>query len=71
MGLFDKLRKPKPTVSLPQLCYDVAYFVLRRYVFNDLAKLMDMCLNRPAMAGPFFYAMAAQARNVKPDIEDA
>jgi hypothetical protein len=69
MGLFDWFRKP--TVLLPQLCYDVAYFVLPHYAFNDLAKLADLCLNAPTRAGPFFYVMAAQMRRVEPDTEDA
>src|SRR5262249_41427299 len=71
MGLFDWFRKPKPAVPLPQLCYDVAYFILPHYAFRDLAKLTDLCLNTPTAAGPFFYVMAAQARKVEPDPEDA
>ncbi|MGL5097934.1 MAG: hypothetical protein ACRDD1_20275 [Planctomycetia bacterium] len=71
MALFDWFRKPKPTVPLPQLCYDVAYFVLPHYAFNDLAKLADLCLNAATAAGPFFYAMAAQMRKAEPDVEDA
>jgi hypothetical protein len=71
MGLFDWFRKPKPAFPLPQLCYDVAYFVLPHYAFNDLDKLADVCLNMPTTAGPFFYVMAAQMRKVEPDIEDA
>jgi hypothetical protein len=71
MGLFDRFRKPKPSVPLPQLCYDVAYFVLPHYAYHDLAKLADLCLNTPTTAGPFFYIMACQMRKVEPDIEDA
>jgi hypothetical protein len=71
MGLFDWFRKPMPSVPLPQLCYDVAYFILPHYAFKDLGKLADMCLNTPTTAGPFFYIMAAQARKVEPDTEDA
>jgi hypothetical protein len=70
MGLFDWFRKPKPIVPLPQLCYDVAYFILPHYAFRDLGKLTDLCVNTPAMAGPFFYVMAAQSRKVEPDMED-
>ena len=58
-------------MPLPQLCYDVAYFILPHYAFKDLAKLADLCLNTPTVAGPFFYVMAAQARKVEPDPEDA
>ena len=71
MGLFDWFRKPKPAVSLPQLSYDVAYFILPHYAFKDLAKLEDLCLNTPTAAGPFFYVMAAQSRNVEPIPDDA
>src|ERR1700722_15184412 len=71
MGLFDSFREPKPAVSLPQLCYDVAYFILPHYAFKDLAKLADLCLKTPNVAGPYFYIMAAQMRNVEPDLEDA
>jgi hypothetical protein len=71
MSLFDWFRKPKPAVPLAQLCYDVAYFILPHYGFRDLAKLADLCLNTPTAAGPFFYVMAAQARKVEPDAEDA
>jgi hypothetical protein len=71
MGLFDWFRKPKPAVPLPQLCYDVAYFVLPHYAFNDLAKLADLCLNTPSAAGPFFYVMAAQMRKAEADTDDA
>src|SRR5262245_33655239 len=70
MGLLDWFQKPKPAVPLPQLCYDVAYFILPHYAFQDLAKLTDLCLNTAATAGPFYYIMAAQARKVEPDIED-
>jgi hypothetical protein len=71
MSLFDSFRKSTPAVPLPQLCYDMAYFILPHYAFNDLAKLADMCQNTPTAAGPFFYFMAAQMRKVEPDDEDA
>jgi hypothetical protein len=71
MGLFDWFGKPKPGVPLPQLCYDVAYFVLPHYAFNDQAKLVDLCRNTPESAGPFFYIMAAQMRKVEPVAGDA
>src|SRR5262249_2172770 len=71
MGLFDFFRKPKQTVPLPQLCYDVAYFILPHYAFNDVAKVADLCANTPATAGPFFYVMACQFRKVEPSTEDA
>lgn len=58
-------------MPLPQLCYDVAYFILPHYAFGDIANLADLCLNSPTEAGPFFYIMAAHRRRVEPDMEDA
>lgn len=71
MGLTNWFRKPKPRIPLPQLCYDVAYFILPHYAYNDLTKLADLCLNTPTAAGPFFYVMACQMRKAEPIIEDA
>jgi len=77
MGVFDFFRKPPqpaslpPAASLPQLCYDVAYFILPHYVYQDLEKLTAMCTDSPVAAGPFFYAMAAIQRKVEPNDEDA
>jgi hypothetical protein len=71
MGLLDWFRKPKPSVALAQLCYDVAYFILPHYAHKDLGKVVDLCSSTPAAAGPFFYVMACQMRKVEPVIEDA
>ena len=71
MALFDLFRKCKPTVPLPQLCYDIAYFILPHYVHRDFAKLQDICEQTPTSAGPFFYIMACQSRKIEPDIETA
>jgi hypothetical protein len=71
MGLFDRFRKPKPSVSLPQLCYNIAYFILPQYVYNDPNKIVDLCSNMPTAAGPFFYVMACQLSKVEPSAEDA
>ena len=54
MALFDIFKKRKPAVPLPQLCYDIAYFVLPHYAHEDFAKLDDMCRQTPTSAGPFF-----------------
>lgn len=70
MGLFDFLRKPPPQVTLPQICYDVAYFVLPHYAFKDFEKIVDLCTNTPAAAGPFFYLLACQFRKSAPNPED-
>ncbi len=54
MGLFDRFRKPKLSVSLPQLCYDVAYFILPQYAFNHLDRIVDLCSTTPNAAGSIF-----------------
>jgi hypothetical protein len=71
MGLFDRFRKPTSSVPLPQLCYDVAYFILPQYAYNDPDKVADLYSNNPIAAGPFFYVMACEMRKVEPIIEDA
>lgn len=58
-------------VSLPQLCYDVAYFILPHYAFNDSEKVAELCLNAPTAAGSFFYVMAALQRQMEPDTDHA
>ncbi len=71
MALFDIFRKRKPAVSLPSLCYEIAYFILPHYAHGDFAKLKDMCEQTPSAAGPFFYVMACQTHEIEPDIETA
>jgi len=71
MALFDIFKKRKSAVPLPQMCYDIAYFVLPHYAHKDFAKLDDMCRQTPTSAGPFFYLMACQMREIEPDIEIA
>ncbi len=71
MSSIDQSKPEVPEVSSWQLCYDMAYFVLPHYVFDDIAKLVDLCRNSPAAAGPFFYFMAAKMRNVDPSAENA
>jgi hypothetical protein len=50
MALDDPPDESTPTVSLPQLCYDVAYFILPHYAFESLARLEEICLNYDAVA---------------------
>jgi hypothetical protein len=79
MGLFDKLlrrNRPPPAApsspsSLPPICYDVAYFILPHYAFNDCDKLVSMFRDTPASVGPFFYLMACNARKLEPVRDDA
>ena len=71
MGLFDWLGKPKRPVTLPQLCYDVAFCILPHYTFKDLGWVADLCQHSLSAAGPYFYILAAQARQVDPDSESA
>lgn len=70
MGLFGWLKGRASSVPLPQLCYDVAYFILPHYAYRDFAKITDLCLNTPHAAGPFFYVMACVSRKIEPVIED-
>lgn len=70
MGLLRWLKGRTPSVPLPQLCYDVAYFILPHYAYCDFAKIADLCLNTPNVAGPFFYLMACVSRKIEPVIED-
>jgi hypothetical protein len=73
MGLFDRFRK-RPhanSISLPQLCYDVAYFVLPHYAHHRTDKIAELCTSEPRAAGPFFYAMACVQRKVEPVKEHA
>ncbi|MCE9543962.1 MAG: hypothetical protein K8T25_00330 [Planctomycetia bacterium] len=58
-------------MDLPQLSYDVAYFILPHYAYNDFSKVVDLCMETPNAAGPFFYLMACQFRDLEPVIEDA
>jgi hypothetical protein len=78
MGLFDIFRrKPREqapennSVPLEQTSYDIAYFILPRYVFESLDRIIDICTTTPSAAGPFYYIMACQARGVEPDLEAA
>ena len=71
MALFDIPRKRKRAVSLPQLCYDIAYFILPHYAHSDYAKLRSMCEQTPSAAEPFFYVMACQMRQMEPDADTA
>ena len=76
MGLFDFFRR-KPTnepkqqsmVPLEQTSYDIAYFILPRYVFQSLERIIELCTQTPNAAGPFYYVMACRARDCEPDIE--
>jgi hypothetical protein len=81
MGIFDFFRKKpsqdqsngeeEPGIGLPQLCYDIAYFILPNYIFHDLKKLTSLCQETPSAAGPFFYVMACNLREIEPDVEVA
>lgn len=71
MGLFSKSQKREPVVPLPQLCYDIAYFILPHYVHSDYDKLRDICEQTPSSAGPYFDVTACQLRTIEPDIETA
>ncbi|MBY0456877.1 MAG: hypothetical protein K2V38_06040 [Gemmataceae bacterium] len=67
----DNTAGQAPSVSLPQLCYDVAYFILPHYAANDVPKVATLCRDAPTAGRVFFYVMACQGRGVEPDPEDA
>jgi hypothetical protein len=58
-------------ISLWQISYALAYFVLPQYAYNRLHKVEELFHNNPNTAGPFFYAMACQLRKVPPNRSDA
>lgn len=75
MALFDFFRRRKSRgrpvlqkVSLPQTCYEIAYFLLPPLVFDDLEKVVEMCTQRKEGSGPLMYFMACQLRGFKPDL---
>jgi hypothetical protein len=75
--MFDNFRKKTQPpaapalVPLEQSSYDIAYFLLPRYVFGQIDRLIRQCIDTPTAAGPFFYVMACQAREVEPNIDRA
>ncbi|QDT47876.1 hypothetical protein Pan258_19160 [Symmachiella dynata] len=77
MSLFDFFRKkpattpPANSVPLEQSSYDIAYFILPQYVFGQFDRLKELCEDTPTAAGPFFYLLACQGRQVEPDLESA
>lgn len=72
MGLFDWFTKrtSRATVPLPQLCYDIAYFVLPPKVYNHLAPTLELCSKAPR-PGAYFYTLACRARQTAFVVEDA
>lgn len=66
MPLFDFFKKSKAVPSLPQLCYDIAYFILPIYAYQRLDGLREITA-REKIGGPFFYIMACQQHKIEPD----
>ena len=78
MGLFDLFRSQKSAavrtaeastdarVSLPQLCYDIAYQILPRYAQEDRAKVDAVHAQWGDGTGAYFYAMACTYLKVEP-----
>jgi hypothetical protein len=69
--LFGKSDASPPTaVGLPQLCYDIAYFILPPYLFNEPEKTIARFTNPefPQFpAGAWFYVFACKRRGIEPD----
>ncbi|MGC4045692.1 MAG: hypothetical protein QM758_18020 [Armatimonas sp.] len=74
MPLFDffKKRKSAPefvrTSELPQLCYDIAYYILPQYAYLKLDRL-NAIVSDEDTAGLFFYTMICNKHGIKPDPE--
>jgi hypothetical protein len=58
-------------VSLSDISYAVAYFVLPGYAYGRISKIEELCQKNPEAAGPFFYVMACQVRKIPPNRADA
>ncbi len=71
MGLFNVFHKQRGVMSLPQLSYNIAYFILPSYAFEDINKVIDMWTKTPTIGGPFFYNMACQMQELEPVDDDA
>ena len=71
MSIFDFLLKSESAeeipASLPQTCYDIAYFVLPQFVFGDLERVTDLSTNSSEHVGSFWYLIACKAREIQPD----
>ena len=72
MGLFDIFRKQKGArLSLPRICYDIAYTALPHAAFNDCDGLVKMFRDGPISVGAFFYVTVCQALKTEIVREDA
>lgn len=58
-------------ISLPQTCYDIAYFILPRLMFSELDRIKMLFLEYPHDAGKFLYSAACQARRIEPNLDTA
>lgn len=72
MGLFDIFRKRKGArLSLPRICYDIAYTALPHAAFNDCDGLVKMFTDGPISVGAFLYVTVCQALKTEIVREDA
>jgi hypothetical protein len=73
---------PPVPLTLPRLCYNMAYFILPYYAFKECDKLVSICMGQVFAltdegkaagldpAGAFFYHLTCQTYGVKPTQED-
>ena len=72
MGLFDIFRKRKGLrLSLPRICYDIAYTALPHAAFKDSDGLVKMFKDGPIPVGTFLYVTVCQALKTEIIREDA
>src|SRR5438105_4761337 len=76
MGLFDFLKKRREPLwergdSLPQLCYEIAYFLFPALLYSDdPARFLESFAGPDAPVGQDSYRVVCQKRGVTPS-EDA
>lgn len=73
MGLFDifRNRNDRQTVSLPRICYEIAYTALPYAAYNNCENLVKSFTDGPIPVGTYFYVTVCQALKIKVDREDA
>jgi hypothetical protein len=75
MNIFDPFRKKQPeptinnTVSLPQLCYTMAYFVFPYYVFDGKTKLPSLYKETPENATFLLLFIAYKKEGIEPNAD--
>lgn len=61
----------KMSNDLPQLCYEIAYFLLPQMLFADEAKTIARFANSEFSVGTLLYAIVCKAKQRQPSREEA